>query len=206
MQFFSFFLEIATTTLPVAIVHMPYVADPIVALGPSRCTQNNVHFRVAYGELPAGMRLTAGGYLTGTPSQTGLFRILVRAGNDCEYATQILDLKVDGSPILTTHPDHLEFEHTIDGPVPPPQTLLVSSTWSDLPYSADSIESPWLKAEVRRGRTELNGGGLSGDAVSIRVDPQGLAAGTYHGVVRLAAWRAANTPSIPVILKIHAPK
>jgi len=206
MQLFFFFLEIATQGLPTAIVHKPYTQDPIIALGPSRCPQNNVHFSVAFGQLPPGLRLSASGHLIGTPTQTGAFQFLVRAGNDCEYATRSFDLKVEGAPIMVHHPDALEFEYTPNGPLPPAQTLIVSSSWPDTPYSIDAVGADWLIAQPLRGRTQLPDGGHSGDPVSIQIDPAKLAPGTYRASLRLSAWQAANSPVIPVTLRIHAPK
>lgn len=206
MQLFSFFLEIATIALPIAIVHKPYQPDPVMALGPSRCPLNNLHFRVVYGQLPPGLRLTGAGYLAGTPTQTGVFQFLVKAANDCEYATRAFDLKVEGAPILVHSPEALEFEYTQNGPLPEPQMVVVSSSWPDMPYSIDPVGADWLIAQPLRGRTQLPDGGHSGDPVSIHIEPGKLAPGTYRASLRLSAWQATNSPTIPVILKIHPPK
>ena len=206
MQLFFFFLEIATIALPTAIVHKPYQPDPVIALGPSRCPQNSVHFRVAFGHLPPGLRLSAGGYLTGTPTQTGNYQFLVRAANDCESTTQVFDLRVDGAPIFVVVPDTLEFEYTINGPLPPPQTVLVASTWLDMPYSIDPVGGGWISAEPLRGRTAIGEGAHSGDPVSIVIDPGKLPPGTYRAHLRISSWQSTNSPTIPVTLKIHPPK
>ncbi|MBS1831009.1 MAG: putative Ig domain-containing protein [Acidobacteria bacterium] len=201
--FFCFFLEIATSTLPTAIVHKPYKQDPIIALGPSRCPQNNLHFRLAFGQLPPGLQLTSSGYLTGTPTQTGTYQFLVRAGNDCEYTTRPFTLKVEGAPIFVTFPDSLDFEYTPNGPIPTPQTVLVSSSWPDMPYSIDPIGATWLSADPLRGRTQLPDGPHSGDPVAISIDPAKLTPGTYRATLRISAWQATNSPTIPVTLRVR---
>ncbi|MBL8177921.1 MAG: hypothetical protein JNK48_24805 [Bryobacterales bacterium] len=206
MQIFLFFLEIATLGLPTAIVHKPYHHDPIIALGPSRCGLNSQQFRVVLGELPPGMLLHASGYLSGTPSRTGSFQFLVRVGNDCEHATRLFELKVEGAPILVHAPDSLEFEYTINGPLPEPQTVVVSSSWPDMPYGIEAAGADWLDAQALRGRTQIPDGGHAGDPVTIRIEPGKLKPGTYRTALRVSAWQSANSPLIPVTLKIHPPK
>ena len=61
---------------------------------------------------------------------------------------------------------------------------------------------PWLSAEPAVGMTNA----ASSSAVEIRVDPTGLEAGVYYGIVEVAAPEAASSPQfVTVVLPLLAP-
>lgn len=196
-------LRIAARELPSAIIGLSYDA-PIQTLSDGRCPANDVSLLLASGVLPRGVDLTPAG-LSGVPKEMGIFRFTVRAANGCESANRAFALFVTGRPILQVYPGELVFECRAGGPAPPPQVLLVSSSWANLPYSvAGSTE--WLGLEMSAAMTPGPNSAFSGDPVFVRVKPGRLAPGAYKATLVFSAWRAANSPAVPVTLKIIADK
>ncbi|MCX6584482.1 MAG: Ig-like domain-containing protein [Candidatus Aminicenantes bacterium] len=90
----------------------------------------------------------------------------------------------------------LNFGASISGPVTPPQTVLVSNTGlGDLNWNASS-NATWLSVTPSSG---------SGDsALSVSVDPSGLAVGNYTGAIIITDPNASNSPqTITVILNVY---
>lgn len=202
MLFFFTFLEILTTSLPTAVVHRPYSADPVTVLGGGRCTQNSVSMRVATGALPEGLGLTPAGYFKGIPRQAGLFTFQIRAENECQVVVKTFTLRVEGAPLLVAAPEELEFHYTPGGTPPPPQVVRVSSSWEDMAYSIEAEGATWLMLRPLRGRTPFSGSGLTGDPVVVSVVPGKLAPGSYRAFLKVSAWETTNEPRIPVTLVI----
>ncbi len=202
MLIFFTFLEILTASLPTAVVHRPYSAPPVTVLGGGRCAQNSISMRVATGGLPEGLRLTAAGYLEGTPRQAGLFTFQIRAENECQVVAKTFALRVEGAPLLVAAPEELEFHYTAGGAVPPGQVVRVSSSWEDMAYSIDAEGAAWLMLRPLRGRTPFPGAGLTGDPVAVGVDPAKLAPGSYRALLKVSAWETTNEPRIAVTLVV----
>lgn len=196
-------LEIVTERLPPAVIHRPYTPEPLLIGGGERCTLNNVRVRIAFGRLPAGIRLSAAGLFSGVPLETGDFDFIVRAANDCQSATRAFTLRVRGAPILNASPQSLQFVSTGGGPPPEPQKLLVSADWQDLPYAVHA-DAPWLHLEPHSGRTPPPGSALNADPVVVRVDASQLAPGTYFASIKVTAWQAVREVLIPVTLLVRA--
>lgn len=198
-------LEVITSTLPAAVVHRPYGPDPIQVSGGGRCTYNHLSFRVIQGRLPDGVTLSAGGYLSGIPRQTGNFHFMVRIGNDCEVIGKSFVLRVEGAPILEASPASIEFHYRTGGATPEPARILVASSWRDLPYWIETGGADWIEIRPLLGRTPPDGHALHADPVSIAVDPLKLKPGTYRINLRIVAWQAANDVRIPVTVAVTAP-
>lgn len=196
-------LQLVARELPSAIAGLSYDA-PIQTLSDGRCPNNDVALSLVSGALPRGVDLTPLG-LSGVPKEMGIFRFTVRAANGCESATRAFALFVTGRPILLVSPAELVFECRAGDPAPPPQVLLVSSSWANLPYSV-SGSTEWLSLEISAAVTPGPNSALSGDPVSVRVAPQKLAPGTYKSTLVFSAWRAANAPAMSVTLKVIADK
>jgi len=189
--------------LPVAILHRPYSTEPLVVEGGERCSANNVRFQVSSGRLPAGLRLTSGGYFAGTPRELGAFEIEVRATNNCGHATRGFTLRVDGAPILLLSADSLEFEYTSGGTLPSASLLFVSSSWRDMPYSIEAEGAAWVQLRPLRGRTPTEDTPHQGDPVSVSIDPSKLVPGTYRTYLRATAWQTSNEPAVAVTLVVR---
>jgi hypothetical protein len=195
-------LRIAARELPSAIIGLSYDA-PIQTLSDGRCPANDVSLSLASGFLPRGVDLTPSG-LSGVPKEMGIFRFTVRAANGCESATRAFALFITGRPILQVSPGELVFECRAGGAAPP-QVLLVSSSWANLPYSVAGA-SEWLGLEISAAATPGPNSARSGDPVTVRVVPGKLPPGTYKATLVFSAWRAANAPAVPVTLKVAADK
>jgi hypothetical protein len=194
-------LQLVARELPSAIIGLSYDA-PIRTLSDGRCPANDVALSLLSGALPRGIDLTPTG-LSGVPKEMGVFRFTVRAANGCESATRAFALFVTGRPILLVSPADLVFECRAGGPAPQPQTVLVSSSWANLPYSVAG-NPEWLSLEISAAMTPGPNAALSGDPVSVRVAPAKLAPGTYKTTLVFSAWRAANAPAVSVTLKVIA--
>jgi hypothetical protein len=157
---------------------------------------------VVGGSLPRGLEF-AGDWLTGVPRELGIFRFRVRAETACAAAEQDYVLQVDARPILRAAPESIVFEYRVGDPAPESQTLLVSSTWPELPYSVTAT-GPWLRGQPEEGVTPRSGSALTADRVAIRVMPNGLPPGLYEARLVLMAPQSANLASIPVKLRVVA--
>lgn len=194
-------LRIPNQELPWAITGISYDAA-IQTVSDGRCPANDVTLSLASGALPRGMQVSATG-LSGVPRELGLFRFSIRATNGCQSASKELALFVTGRPILQAVPAELVFEYRSGEPAPPPQVVLVSSSWANLPYSIKTGD-PWLAFDPATGMTPGPNTAFTGDAVSVRIAPQKLAPGTYKSTLAISAWQAANLPVVSVIVKVIA--
>lgn len=189
--------------LPVALMHRPYAADPLMLLGGERCSANDALFRVVSGRLPEGLRLSSGGYFSGTARKEGNYQFVVRAANNCGYTTRAFTLRVDGAPILLLSAESFEFTYTLGDPPPTPQLLFVKGTWFDLPYFIAAEGSAWITLQPLTGRTPPENSPYNGDPVKVSIDPAKLAPGTYRGYVKATAWQTANEPVLAVTLVVR---
>jgi uncharacterized protein (TIGR03437 family) len=102
------------------------------------------------------------------------------------------------SPILTLSSNSLNFTYQIDGQLPDPQTITLSSAnISSLNYTITSNQT-WLSASPSMGSTTAN--------ISVSVSPTGLAVGAYKGSLTIAGAGASNSPqTVSVELSIVGP-
>jgi hypothetical protein len=193
-------VQIRTSDLPWAIVNTAYRAAIETGVD-GRCPDGDAGLSLSDGALPRGLEVT-GGYLQGTPRETGTFDFSVRAANNCSSVVKALELVVTGKPILRVFPEVLSCEYRAGQTGPVPLTVQVSSTWPDLPYSIQA-GAEWL---VRKGGgvTPGTGSGLASDAVSLKIDPKNLAPGVYRTSVRFSTWLGANSPVVSVTLRVVA--
>jgi len=144
---------------------------------------------VVIAALPAG--LAAGTYTgTLTINATGV------ANNPLVVN---ITLRVTSEPVLRSSPPSLNFAHQLNGPTVPPQTFLLTSSGGPVPVTATVATvggGNWLSVNVVAGTTPL--------AVVAAINPTGLTAGSYSGVVQVAGTGAANTISIPVSLQVSS--
>jgi hypothetical protein len=88
------------------------------------------------GALPAGVTLTSGGLLSGTPTQSGTFPITITAGNGvAPAATQIFILTADAAPAITST-NHVTFSKGVAG------SFTVTAAGFPIPTLAESGSLP----------------------------------------------------------------
>ncbi len=193
-------LQIRTEKLPWAIIGQPYRAEIETGLD-DRCMTADVRLMLAGGSLPRGLTLDVFG-LGGTPREVGRFQFTIRAANQCIGVEKTIELFVTGKPVLDVSPGELAFEYHVGGALPKARIVLVTGTWPDLRYEVTANGAEWVRAEPANGVTPDSGSALSGDAVTVRIYPEKLNPGTYRTTVVFSTWMGANTPEIPVTLKI----
>src|SRR5206468_1658083 len=84
-----------------------------------------------------------------------------------------------GSPI-TVNPLSMSFSYTIGAPTPPSQTAVIIAVGATLTFTATTSTTSggnWLSVSPTSGNVATT--------LTISVNPQGLAAGTYNGTVTL---------------------
>jgi len=185
--------------LPWAAIGSDYRA-PIQTLGDGRCALADVVLTVVDGVLPEGLTLQ-GDWVAGIPKQMGTFRFRLRAANNCVAAEQEFQLQVTGKPVLRVSPEELVFEYRAGDPAPKPRSVLVSSTWPDLPYSVIGAEK-WLHIRLRAGVTPYSGSAFASDAATVEVVPQDLKPGVYEATLVFLTRQEATPPTVPVKLKV----
>jgi uncharacterized protein (TIGR03437 family) len=99
-----------------------------------------------------------------------------------------------GLATLSMSPAYLSFTYVKGAALPAPQGFGVSGT-SSLNAIVWVPNAPWITANPTSGTTPFNG--------TISVNPAGLAAGGYQGLVYAAAPGAANVPQIVVTLQVY---
>ncbi len=117
-----------------------------------------------------------------------------QAGNSPVAISVILDVS-QGPPILA-QPASLTFDYTLQGAVPPPRSVAISSS-AVLAFSTSILpQQSWLT---------LKGGGPTPANLEVTMDPTGLTPGSYAASILVDSPEAANTPlEIPVTLNIQA--
>jgi uncharacterized protein (TIGR03437 family) len=115
-------------------------------------------------------------------------------------------VSVTGSkPLLTLSQSGMFFRASTGGPTPPALSFTVSNggvgtlSWT----AAASVFSgaSWLSVSPSSGQSSSS----SSPAVSVQVNPAGLAAGTYYGQVQVSSSGAPNSPqSVAVVLNVAA--
>lgn len=196
-------MRFATTELPAAAMGVHYRTS-IDAFSDANCTRGDITYSLAGGELPRGVVLTAFG-LDGVPREMGRFRFTIRAGTICAAALRPFELVVTGRPILDVASNEIAFAvGTAKDSMS--STVLVSSTWPSLPYSVETHNMPWLQVNQERGVTPDPESAMTGDVVTLTVDPAKLEPGTYHGSIVFWTRNGANAPTIPVVLVVGKQK
>jgi uncharacterized protein (TIGR03437 family) len=148
------------------------------------------------GSTPAVLTVTvspsalAPGMYQGTITATA-------ANNAATPVTVQVTLTVTAAPTISANPSHLQFAYQQQGPVPAAQQFSVTSSGAAVAFSASpSPGASWL---------QVSASGTTPGSVPVRVDPSGLAAGTYQGTVSVSAGGAQNTPLlVPVTLTVNS--
>ena len=106
-------------------------------------------------------------------------------------------LTVSSSPLLALSPTSLTFNYQVGGALPAAQDITPTTTGAAVSYTAAATTTSggnWLS---------VTGGGTTPNVAAVSVNPAGLAAGTYSGVISFTATSAGNSPQqVPVTLTV----
>lgn len=153
----------------------------VVSNQTSNITPATLTVGVAPASLPAG-------------SYTGQVNITV---NGIVAVAIDVTLTISSNPLISFTPNALTFAYQVGGAAPSSQSVATASTGAALSYTlfaTTTIGGGWLAA---------TGGLTTPNPISVAVDPAGLGAGTYNGLVTVTAPGAGNSPQkIPVTLNV----
>ena len=112
-----------------------------------------------------------------------------------------------GQPTLVVSQTGIRFQLTAGTGVPPPQAVYVSNSGTGslaftVTSSIVSANKGWLSVTPSTGTTTA----AAPAVINIAVDPTGLPAGNYYGLVNVAAAGASNSPQlVEVVLNVLDP-
>ena len=180
---------VSNTTLPQAIVGAPYSFTFQASGGTAP-----YKYSLSTGTTPPGLSLSSAGVLSGTATSAASYvmglHIADSAGNTLDR-----DIALAVSlPTLQIGVGSLAFSYTQNGTLPAPQTFSLSSNGSALPFTV-SKDQTWLAVSPSSGTTP--------GTITVSIQPQGLAAGSYQGNLTVQS-NGATLPTqiIPVSLAV----
>jgi uncharacterized protein (TIGR03437 family) len=107
-------------------------------------------------------------------------------------AMNIVAGTVSQPPVISLSTSSLNFSYTMGGPIPPSQAVTVNNSGGDTLSYAVSSNAAWLVAAA------------SGNTITVSLNPAGLAANNYQGVITVTAAGASNSPqpiSVSLVVK-----
>ncbi|MGI8991359.1 MAG: BACON domain-containing protein [Bryobacteraceae bacterium] len=106
-----------------------------------------------------------------------------------------ITLTVSNTPLVNITPAALTFTASVVGGTPPGfQTLALTSTGDPIPFTATAAGGSFLVVTPASGNAPAN--------LSVGVNPNGLAAGTYAGTITVIA--GGQTQTVPVTLVVNS--
>jgi len=149
------------------------------------------------GSIPNNINVTANAAGLSPGNYAGIVTI---AGNGLtSNITVTLNVTNVAAPILT--PSNLTFQFTPGSPLPAPQTIAVNSTFGTASFSVSSrSDTPgpnWFIVTSSNNVTPAT--------LTVNVQPGGLAAGTYRGVIIVSTLTGTDTRTAQITLVVTAP-
>ena len=197
-------LSITTLSIPAGLQGVVY---PMTAL---QVRGGTAPFIWSATGLPAGVSLSSGGVLSGTPLQGGTsFQATVTVSDGSApqslTASRVYNGTVDGATtLLTASPLQLSFSYTQGDPAQPAsQVIGLSSTPAETAVNAaaaTSDGSPWLI--IRDDFTAGKFPSQTPGNIVVSVNPAGLAPNTYTGQVTITAPGATPSTAIATVTLI----
>ncbi len=157
----------------------------------------------AFGSASIGVSINAGNLPAGT--YAGTVTVSVTPSGQTVPVAVVLTVSSGGQAIQISQTG-LRFEAVQGAATPGPQTIQVLGAGSSaLNFSVTAETQPgvasWLSATPTSGRA----GAGSSAAVTVRVDPSKLQAGTYYGSIEFAAPQVDNSPQVAtVVLTVYS--
>src|SRR5262245_24200871 len=127
------------------------------------------------GRPPAGLTLTSGGLLSGTPTDPGGYVISINVVTPLTTLNRAFRLTIH--PRISVAPPSLRFSGNHGGDAPGQQNVVITSASTGVPFSVQVDDGnggpapPWLISPIRSGTTVA--------VVSVKVSPAGLSAGIH---------------------------
>ena len=151
--------------------------QPWLSVSPSSgTTPGNISVTVIPGNLGVGV-------------YTGKITITAPGAENSPIAVGVT-LTISPGPQLIIGPTVLPFAFTIGGSVPPPRTISVTTSGSNVAFTV-STDQPWLVATPTNGNTPSN--------ITISVVPGPLGVGVYNGTVTISSAAASNSPQTAAV-------
>lgn len=187
---------VTSCPLPDATLNQPYQQTLVATSGFPPYS-----WRLAQGQLPQGITLSATGVLAGTPVEAGAFPFSVEIiDSRSNLTSRPCSLRVLGP--LTASPSSITFVADAGGETPPPQYLSLFTGAPDVPLLVQftSTSGNWLQPPPLAHQTPA--------LIPLRVTNfSTLAPGTYSGVITVTTDAAASRSlTIPVSLTIRPPR
>ena len=148
----------------------------------------------ATGSTPASLQVSVNPSGLGAGSYSGSVTVRTSTGNLSVTVPVSLNISASTAGALLLSQTSLMYKAVQGGGAEPPQTLGVLNTGSGtIDWSAQATES-WLSISPTSGRSDY--GSTQIPLVTVSVDPAGLAAGFYVGLIRVASNSANNSPQV----------
>jgi Viral BACON domain len=149
----------------------------------------------ATGSTPATMKVSANpsGLAAGTYNGTITITSSGASNSPQTIPVQLVVSDTSSGRLRVWPPRAVTFEYDSGQGSPAPRNIRVFSTGTPLSFTAAANGGTWLSVTPS--------GGTTPGALSISVDPTGLASGTYSGTVKLSA-PGSTGATVPVILTV----
>ena len=148
----------------------------------------------ATGSTPASLQVSVNPAGLASGSYSG--SVTVRSSGAAQSVTVPVNLTISASTAgaLLLSQTSLLFKAVQGGGAEPPQTFGVLNTGrGSIDWTAQASES-WLRLSPASGRSDY--GSAQIPLVTVSVDPAGLAAGSYVGLIRVTSNNANNSPQV----------
>ncbi|MBY0507630.1 MAG: hypothetical protein K2X03_27195 [Bryobacteraceae bacterium] len=171
---------------------------------PGQTWLNTVIFTAAAGTITPGTQINVGVNPAGLTNGTYTAKIRIQVPNgavsnspfDVPVSLVVAGVAPGALPTVLFSPASFTFGSALSG-APADQSLTLTTTAAATVAYTVSGNASWI--------TILNGSGSTPGTAIVRVNPTGLSAGTYNGLITLNAPGAANNgATVPVTLSISA--
>ena len=176
-----------------------------VALSASGGTVPYTYQLAPYSDLPPGLTFTAAGVLSGTPTVAGDFNPIVIVTDSAKPAntltfsyTVVIDSGGQAPGIGISPAEVIQLSYVRTAPAPSPIPVNITETSGSLAFDAMVSGIPGASLSATSGTAPAT--------LTLSLNPSGLVAGTYVGVVGVYAANAVNAVTgIPVVLTVINP-
>ena len=153
--------------------------------------------------MPPGLVLTANGLLSGTPTAAGLFNIYFTVTDAASHTLAVaypiaIEQSGQARGINIVPLDVISMSYVRTAPAPSPLPVNITATSGAVPFTAMVGGVPGVSLSATSGSAPTT--------LSLTLDPTGLTAGIYSGVLAVNAPDAINGyTAIPVVLTVVDP-